>query len=103
MKHTRRSALTFSPTSSLVSSTSPEMKKTRFRNTYSQKPRVFLVLRLLTIGVRHNIRTLGVTPYVLERDSGPRPVTRLTGGRGWTTSESGHLHTVSNFYRDHGC
>ena len=39
----------------------------------------------------------------IPRDSGPRPVSGLTGGRGWTTNTPGHLHTVSkNFCRVYG-
>jgi hypothetical protein len=36
------------------------------------------------------------------RDEGPRPVTVLTGERGWTVSAPGHLHTASSFCGVHG-
>jgi hypothetical protein len=35
------------------------------------------------------------------RDQGPRPVTVLAGGRGWTTSTLDHLHIAPSFCRGH--
>jgi hypothetical protein len=40
--------------------------------------------------------TLGVLRYVsVSKNEVPRPVTVLTGGRGWTSRTPGHLHTAS--------
>jgi len=45
------------------------------------------------------LRTVGVT--VGRGWTGSGVETRLTGGRGWTASVPGHLHTETNFCRDH--
>ena len=65
-----------------------------------QKPRVYQ-----EHGSRHLVFDVGGDSIYLgpqETKVLPRPVTSLTGGRGWTSSTSGHLHTVPSFCRAHG-
>ena len=46
--------------------------------------------------------SLALALSIHNKQQGPRPVTGLPGGRGWTVSTPVHLHTVTSFRRTHG-